>query len=57
MSGTYINVEKLKEFVDLHQYRANSLDHKYIARRNRIFDTCVDRGNQLKDTKNIMLIN
>lgn len=41
MSGTYINQIKLKEFLNTKMPHRND---KIIAERDRILETCIDRG-------------
>ncbi|XP_029155047.1 uncharacterized protein LOC114928122 [Nylanderia fulva] len=43
MSGSYINVEKLKEFVDVRYNTGRSPNPRHIVARNRIFDTCAEQ--------------
>lgn len=48
MSGAYINLERLKEFLDSQTLHP---DHRYIVERNRILNTCTDRGESIKRYK------
>lgn len=41
MSGTYINQMKLKEFLNT---KMSHTDYKMITIRDRILETCIDRG-------------
>lgn len=41
MSNAYINQKKLKEFLNS---KMSQTDYKMITERDRIFETCIDRG-------------
>ncbi|CAL1674296.1 unnamed protein product [Lasius platythorax] len=52
MSGAYINLERLKEFLDSQTLHP---DHRYIVERNRILNTCTDRVKSKTDECEVTL--